>query len=277
MLVTDKLIFLQLHKTGSTHIAKLLKNILGGEQIGKHNRIPVRLNDGKRKIIASIRNPWDWYISLWAYGCDKRGALFERLVSPRALRGHNIRKNIKHGFLSILNEFSRTRKKYQSTYLSVTEAKLFRKWLFMIHDANNKYDIGEGYGGTEISRHAGLLTYRYMMLFCKNINSIPDTSINSTKSIGEFIQKNILINFWIKNENLENDLIEAIKLSGHVLNEEQIMQIKFAKKTNTSNRNRRISYYYDVETMDLVKKRERVIIDMHDYNHECDQNETMFI
>ncbi len=40
MFVSDKLVFTELHKTGGTHIYSWLSRLIGGEQRGKHNRVP---------------------------------------------------------------------------------------------------------------------------------------------------------------------------------------------------------------------------------------------
>ena len=49
--------------------------------------------------------------------------------------------------------------------MDADDAGLFRKWLKLLLSAENRFDIGEGYGYSPLSRHAGLLTYRYFRLF----------------------------------------------------------------------------------------------------------------
>ncbi len=71
MYVADRLIYLELQKTGSKQIRRLLSSCIGGKQTGKHNRM-TELQPG-RMIVDSIRNPWAWYVSLWAFGCLGRG------------------------------------------------------------------------------------------------------------------------------------------------------------------------------------------------------------
>ena len=73
MFVNDRIAYLQLQKTASTHIAQLFREYVGGESLSKHSRL--RDEHGDRHIVGSIRNPLDWYVSLWAHGCRNRGAL----------------------------------------------------------------------------------------------------------------------------------------------------------------------------------------------------------
>jgi hypothetical protein len=73
MFISNKVVFLELHKTGSSLLRKLFKSegVLAGEIIGKNNQISNNLLTQDSIIVGSIRNPWDWYVSLWAYGCDE--------------------------------------------------------------------------------------------------------------------------------------------------------------------------------------------------------------
>jgi len=81
MLVTDQFVFVDLPKCASSHLLRILQASFGGERRGTHVPVPPSLVRSGRAIWSSIRNPWDWYVSLWAYGCDGKGALFQALTS----------------------------------------------------------------------------------------------------------------------------------------------------------------------------------------------------
>ena len=56
----------------------------------------------------------------------------------------------------------------------MNDAGAFREWLFMLHDEEYKFDLCEGYGCSTISKYAGVLTYRYIKLFCDSAGvSVP--------------------------------------------------------------------------------------------------------
>ena len=66
MFINEKLIYLALHKTGCSHVIKLLTSIpeLNGVIIGKHNTIgsvskEVTGDVSKNIKAGNIRNPWD--------------------------------------------------------------------------------------------------------------------------------------------------------------------------------------------------------------------------
>lgn len=256
MFVSDKLVYLALQKTGCTHVLKMLSTTpgLNGEVIGKHNTInqisKEKLGDISKKIKAgNVRNPWDWYVSLWAYGSMDNGALYKRLASgnifkkilqPRTLLGSS--------------------REWKKVYSSNSDPALFRQWLKMLLDANIA-DVGEGYGNAAVSKEMGLYSYRYLKLYTYNFGS----NIKQMQTINDAIafdkEKNFIDNF-IRNENLENDLKELLLKVG--ISEDVINEVMNTPKTNSSVR-RRYSEYYDDESKELVNKKEKLIIEKHNY------------
>ncbi|HEY6976245.1 MAG TPA: hypothetical protein VH396_08140, partial [Chitinophagaceae bacterium] len=127
MFINEKLIYLAFLKTGCTHILKLLTSIpdLNGNIIGKHNSIydipPRELGNFSEKIKSgNIRNPWDWYVSLWAFGCMKRGGLFTHTARKNLLR------KLKHP-----KTFLSSTKQWQKVYSDAKNPELFKQWLEM--------------------------------------------------------------------------------------------------------------------------------------------------
>lgn len=87
MFVSERFVYLELHKTGCTHIRDILNELLDGGLIGKHNQATPELFRQRKIFFGSVRNPWEWYTSLWAYGCDNRGALFNNVTrASRSIR-----------------------------------------------------------------------------------------------------------------------------------------------------------------------------------------------
>ena len=70
-----------MQKTGCTHIASLLSRLFDGEQIGKHNAASDNQINSDAYFLSSIRNPWDWYLSLWTFGVQGNGGLMHRLTN----------------------------------------------------------------------------------------------------------------------------------------------------------------------------------------------------
>jgi hypothetical protein len=76
MLICNKLIFIELQKTGSTHIKQLLRDLVGGVNDGKHNTPDARLLDCGKPFIGSVRNPWLWYLSCGPTAASRRASSF---------------------------------------------------------------------------------------------------------------------------------------------------------------------------------------------------------
>ena len=280
MFSNDKLIYLQLQKTGCSHIAYLLSKYIGGygqnDELFKHTWL--QYYGGSRFILGSIRNPWDWYVSLWAYGCKKKGAIYfctvyrfvmflfifvTKFQNIIGLKGPG--RNYNEIFTHFKNEFNKPIKEWAAVYKNIKDPECFRRWLKLIFNQDRKLDIRGGYSECSISNFAGLLTFRYCRMYQKHFFRKKNyKGIKNVKELKEFDKENNIIDIIIKNENLEEDLIDAIKKIGYNLDDKTIKSIKNERKTNVS-KHLDSSFYYDEETINLVAEKEKFIIDKYGY------------
>lgn len=270
MYLSEKLAFVELHKTGGSHIGRWLANTLPGEQVGKHNRLAVAQQS--KFVIGSIRNPWDWYVSLWAYGCSERGSVWKQTTDAPRLRYYRESLPREMGMTPGLgrlwtqwqNDRSKPRAEWQSSYANSDDPECFRRWLKLALDPERALDLREGFGFSWIARSAGLLTYRYVKLFTNIGESLYDTDVDSTPDA--LIDEMGFVDAFVRTENLENDLVAAIDAAGVALDDSQRAAILESanNKTNTSKR-RSAGFYYDAETLQLIAERERTIITRHGY------------
>ena len=81
MFVTDKFLFLHLHKSGGTFVNNLLKNCVpGARQVGYH--LPYRMAPAELRdlpVVGTIRSPWAYYVSWYHFqlGLAERNLLFQ--------------------------------------------------------------------------------------------------------------------------------------------------------------------------------------------------------
>ena len=267
MFQCDQLIYIQMQKTGCTHIASLLSQLFDGDQIGKHNAATPQQIKSIKYFISSIRNPWDWYLSLWTFGLQGKGAVWKRLtkrnhrryhesVNRSPLRDYSLR------FIAMFKDASLRR----DVYGRGDNVESFRRWLKLIHNSSNSHILGEGYGKTAIADLCGFMTYRYLYLCCQNAGQLNDPrSISSYVDLVQFEHKNCYINFFIRQESLEDDLCKAVEKIRPLTQKEREF-IYGAQRTNTSKRTLPISEYYDKESVELVRARDRLLIDKFNYS-----------
>ena len=277
MFVARKLIFLELQKTGGSHIIRLLERYTDGITEGKHNRLPVDYD--RKYIVGSIRSPWDWYVSLWAYGVGGKGAVRARGTAGIDLNYYHrmlpkeIGKNwltFRELFASLYHDALKPVELWQQAYKNSSDPELFRSWLRLLLDKKRRYDIGEGYGFSPISTSAGLLTYRYFRLFTVGNHVFSDKRLIDLDGIREFDREFNITSGIIRNESLEADFVRVLEEAGQPLSDDQINDIENRRevKTNISER-KSASYYYDDETIALVAERDRYLIEKYSYTPPC--------
>lgn len=267
MLITDKFIYLELNKTGCSHTRKILAEIFSSNVkiIGKHNTYdsisPEFLGDFENKIkVGNVRNPWDWYVSLWAYGCGQKGALYSRLTRhedrTKLFIKKIIKKNLNIGFSKLDSEL------WKQLYSDVNNHENFNIWLSLIL-SRKKHDIGENFKTHKISEFSGLLTYRYLRLYTyrKKLHDI-----QSLKDLKTYDMNENFINITIKNESLHEDLFENAKDLNFSQEKLKTILEGFKEKTNRSSRNGDYRIYYNNESVNLVEKYEKFIIEKYNYH-----------
>lgn len=253
MFISEKLIYLAFLKTGCTHTIKLLESVpfLHGKNIGKHNLIDEvpenELGDLSKKIKSgNIRNPWDWYVSLWAFGCMQKGGLYKHTVQK------NLFRRIKHP-----ENFFVSTKQWKEVYADANNPDLFKKWLVMLMETNRK-DVSLF---RNTAQSMGYMTFKYLELYAYDFKKCI-TQLQNYTEIKKFDDEKNFVDFFIKNENLENDfllLMNKINTEGT-----DITSILGSPKTNKSIRND-YRNYYDDRLIAMVAEKDKLIIDKHNY------------
>ena len=266
MLISKDFIFFELQKTGCTHTKNILASLGDHTIIGEHNAYDTVPSESfgnfEEKIkIGNIRNPWDWYVSLWAYGCMHKGALYH-LVALRPVRYtlKGLRSYVKTIF-GIAPKYLPSGN-WRQVYSNPDNVDNFRQWLRMVLE-DEEYSIGEGYKESAIFSEAGLLTYRYLKLFTYH-----GAEVNKDRfygSLEEYDREQNFMGLIVKNESIHDDLMENADLLGVKPEFLQMVLEGFTKKTNTSKRNKDYRLYYDKESEILVREKDKLIIDKFGY------------
>jgi len=274
MYISNNFIYTELHKTAGTHIGKWLSILAPGTQVGKHNRVPHSLRD--RPIIGSIRNPWDWYVSLWGYGCDMKGSVWYQTANRynfsyyrKQLPKEMGRKLLSPSVLlkQSLSDRSKPLAEWSNSYADSSNPECFKSWLKLMFDYQRRLDIREGFGFSPISRKCGLLSYRFFKFFTDLDQKLyNDNLFSNNLNIEEIWNQHKIAYNFIRMENLEDDLLQIMKTVGvdvSINNKEKLLDAKISK-TNTSSR-LPASYYLDDETIEMIYDRENLIVKLFNY------------
>lgn len=287
MLISDKVVFVELQKTGSTHIKNLLKETVGGKSDGKHNVPTPELLASGREFLGSVRDPWGWYLSLWSYGCQQQGKLYERLTNPKRWdRVHDklaqVRQTQKEKIktLSASRGHGNTEKKWKPIlipdrlgvdraknfyYKDPADAEAFREWLRLVCSPAARRLVEDGFSKSPIGKLGGLMTFRYFNLFVPGSDQIPPT-INTHKQLRAYEAERVAVKHIVRQHSLADDLVHALDSCQIVLTDQQRAKIYEAKPTNKSVRPHPFAHYYDVESIDIVARREKFIIKRFGYD-----------
>lgn len=278
MVITDRLIFLMLEKTGCSHVGRLLERSVGGRSVNdKHDSLESNEDVRGRAVVGTIRDPWDWYVSLWGFGCDGEGEAYERAVAHtsflRSLTDHRL-DNLGFGprlrHLEILyRELDRPIALWRDLYADSNDPSRFRRWLKLVFEPARRYDLQRDYGFSSVSRFAGQLTYLYLQRFTPTEARVPRLygpfPIRSYRAMAAFDARHNLVDHFIRQERLADDLVRVLRHCGYDLSDAMEAEIRRAPPTNVSSRRRDLAGYYDRETIELVRQRERLVIDKHGY------------
>ncbi|WP_329716962.1 hypothetical protein [Ideonella sp.] len=282
MLITDKVVFVELQKTGSTHIKNLLKETLGGKNDGKHNVPTPELLSSGREFLGSVRDPWGWYLSLWSYGCQQQGKLYQRLtnpkrwerVQPKLVEARKVQKEKVRSLAAgqgpkkwkpilIPDRLGVDRAK-NFYYKDPADAEAFREWLRLVCSPYARRLVEDGFAKSPLGKLGGLMTFRYFSLFVPGSDEIPPT-ISTQKMLRKFEADRVAVKHIVRQHTLADDLVHALDSCQIVLTDKQREKIYEAKPTNKSTRPHPFAHYYDVTSIDIVAKREKFIIDRFGY------------
>jgi len=265
MYISDKCVYLELEKTGSTHVIRMLRKLeKGGVIEGKHNRASAEILNSGRAMMGSVRNPWDWYVSQWGFGCESQGGLFLRQTGM-GIAGYGMREHPYFALRSILHQPFKPVKKWQYVYEDIKDPKRFRLWLSMMFDAARKQDIGNGYGQSSLSQFAGYFSYSYLYLYSRMIKGLYNNSLSSLADLRAFDGQQNVLDYTIRNESLDADLMQSVQKLGINLGKDEHAMLSTAFRTNESARERDLSFYYDQKSVDLVAQREAFIVEKFSY------------
>ena len=242
MYICKQFVYLGLHKTGSTYIQKYLQTVpqLQGKVRSGHPGVQsFPFWAQPKRVVGSIRNPWDWYVSLWAFGCLQKGGLYRKLTGKAS--GHPLSQQWKDHF--------------QELYSDKSNEEHFRQWLQTILADHKEEILG-------INGKYGLMTARYLNMYNDRWKKKGKHLADLTEVVA-FDKEHNRLTAIIRQERLDEDLTNFLS---SVLTDFTTEDISARSKRNLSIR-QEYQQYYDESMIQLVEENEAFIIKKYGYEY----------
>ena len=262
MIFGEDFVYLELAKTGTSYTRSVLNKLFPDqlEFVGRHNTFRELEQQYQSRFESSlkfgnVRNPWDWYVSLWAYGCMKKGGLYNyTTLSKKYLQQNQKAKFIGRYKLLFSNGYLRWRQVYSDS----SNKANFRKWLEMVLvSESDQLPHHNLYNASLIGRY----TFRYLNMYTKELDKLLE--IKSFDQIKAYDTENNFMDYIFQLENIN----EGLSQFGNVLSVPKETSSHILSSNTAVNRSHRDNYrsYYDDKSLSLVESKDRLIIEKYGY------------
>ena len=252
----EKYIYLDVYKTGSAHLKHLLPEITEGEQVRLRRHAPITAArpygwTGGKLVFVTVRNPWDWYTSLWSYACERKGAIW-RFFSEALPRDE-----------------------LKSMFNTEDPVRSFEKWLRAVNDKDfMQRVIRNNLPESGLAGIVGLYTFRFMRV----TTPYPTVFLKSwlVPSIDAAIRYERWFHMYsevLRSESLNADLKSFVakyrQRCRFKPDAEEIIDRLAAAPRNASTRVLpSFRDYYTDETRQLVADKDRLFLELFGYRFE---------
>jgi len=264
MIIGKNFFITEMPKTGTTFLRSYFKQYKEVELTNHHET----LNQNKRYSILKfrnrigiVRNPYDWYLSMWKWSCKKKkgSPIYSDLTSIR-LKFKRLRiskRLIKYVKAQVLKD----RNSLKKLFLDVNSKKNFNKFLDIMLNFKNRYLIGSEYSFVP-HKNLGYMTY---IFFCQNLlRNDYNIMYNPEYSLIKILDQNnkkLYTNIFFKTENLNKSLKNFL-----LKNKIKIKKFKNLENNSTSkNLKFDYKYFFSIKNILLIEKKEDFIFKKFKY------------
>ncbi|MGZ8363463.1 MAG: hypothetical protein ACXW3D_06230 [Caulobacteraceae bacterium] len=179
---------MDLQKTGSTWVVSVLSGMLDEPYVHKSTHGPLREgSDRDKRYFVSVREPLSLYLSLFTFGCQKRGTAYRRLT------------NKGKGDL------------YDPTPTG------FERWLEFILDPENASYINGVYNKHAPKELIGIGTFRLMLLGIPRDVLVNAGPMATRQEVEDFVRREVFFSAYVRTEKLADDVFGVLKAwEGHL-------------------------------------------------------------
>ncbi len=268
MIFGDKYVFLELGRTGSTYARYILKQIPNSIAVGKKHNIYTDLNyeykalfEQKSKI-GNVRNPFEYYVSLFAFCCSERGGLHARITKrPDIISYYKPTDVLKTIWLHF--KYKKVWKSIMSDENSTENFQRFLKMLFETHPEA----IGDFYGISGANQKMGFLTFNYLRTYTRNFEK-DVKNIESLDQLKAYDKEHNFIDVMFRNETLKQQLLKNYEFYA---DSKEVIENAIANKpprSKTATQKKPFHLFYDDESRKMIYEKDKFIFEKYNYTFE---------
>lgn len=239
MFITNDFIYLRFPRAATLYTVSVLRKLFEGRQYRRYRdrhdglwAIPKDWRHGK-KVISTIRNPWEWYLSYWSMACKKKHFFSTRRSAPRITKGP-----------------------VSELYKDKMDIKLFRLWLHWILVDCKPFE--REFDTMPYRTNTGFYTYWFARVFNLNFWNL--------KTINYSAVADHCIDYWFYYPTLRTQLVAFFKLSKDQQKELDKYNTKPLQRAKRHVVKRKpLKEYYTQELIDLIKEKDRHVIKLFGY------------
>jgi tetratricopeptide (TPR) repeat protein len=236
MIITERFVFIHMHKTGGQTLNDVIKRCIPKHQVlGYHypcKHVPPEF--AALPLVGMVRDPWDWYVSWYAFnsGPALRNPLF-------AIVSNNGTANFNTTISNLVNLGSES-----------IQSQQHRQRLIDVSPETLEQNHGVGLTKDDVRQFSDNNTGYYSWMFQRMFGSYTSEKTR----IGKF-------------ENLQQDFLDI--MNGLSVDQASLMNDELSNKErkNTSQHSH-YSHYYDTALQKLVAEKETQLIDAFHYQFE---------
>ncbi|CUI00283.1 hypothetical protein [Leisingera aquaemixtae] len=273
MFLSDEFVYVDLNKTGSVSVLNWLHALeFPPRQVTHHLKPDEAIASSGILKFATIRNPWDYYLSLWSYGVKRKrkSGPYLALTRFRPLKSRGYTQNPFRavcGFVPAL--LAAARQDWTANlhlYADPNNPDAFRTWLRKVMDPKLAPLLSGAYYSSRLHSHSGLYSYRFCNLYCAGSKTLHSGHLRDPQSLAEWAEENCYIDRFLHTESLAADF-RSVMIDHRLARAETLDTVIGAGKPMNASRSAaaKRSDFYDMETRQLVADRESLIINRFGY------------
>jgi tetratricopeptide (TPR) repeat protein len=236
MIITESFVFIHMHKTGGQTLNDIIKRCIPDNRvIGYHYpRCEIPPEFAKLPVVGLVRNPWDWYVSWYAF--NRMPKVRNQLFNVVSDSGQGTFKSTITNLINLGSDSS--------------TSKLYRNDLIRMLPESLDGNQGVGLTKASIRDFSTNETGYYSWLTDRMLGNANDDQT----FIGRF-------------ENLQDDFLAIMERLS--VKEAETLKADLGKRERKNvSRHSHYSHYYDDELQDLVARKEQGLIENFDYEFQ---------